>query len=306
MRQESEGTIEIAPFVLLRLKGSSMKRILIIGATGNVGREVTSQLVTENVRVRALTRNPDSANLPAEVEVVRGDLIHSDTLDGPLDDVDTVFLVWTAAPTALGPAVERIAGHARQIVFLSSPHQTPHPFFQQPNPLARLHAEIERVIEGSGLQWTFLRPGMFASNALGWWASTIRTGNVVRWPYGEAPTAPIHPRDIAAVAVRTLCEAGHGGKDYVLTGPQSLSQLEQVGVIGRAIGRSVSFEEISPEEARHELLTLMPLPVINMLLNAWAAAVGHPALVTTTVANITGMPARTFGDWASDHAAEFR
>ena len=283
-----------------------MKRTLVIGATGNVGRQVISQLITTNVKVRALTRNPDSANLPAEVEIVGGDLTIPATLDRPLDDVDAVFLVWAAPATAVAPAVARIAEHAERVVFLSSPHRTAHPFFQQPNPSATLHADIERVIEASGLQWTFLRPGMFASNARSWWAPTIRAGGVVRWPYAEAPTAPIHGRDIAAVAVRALGGDGHAGADYVLTGPQSLSQSEQVGIIGEAIGRSLRFEEVSPDEARRELLTVMPLPVIDMLLSAWEAAIGQPALVTTAVADITGTPTRTFRDWAIDHAAEFR
>jgi uncharacterized protein YbjT (DUF2867 family) len=283
-----------------------MNRILVIGATGTVGRKVIDQLIAANVSVRALTRNPDSANLPAQVEIVSGDLTIPDTLDRPLDDVDAAFLVWTAPATAFAPALARIAKHIPRVVFLSSPHQTAHPFFQQPNPVATMHAEIERLINASGLQWTFLRPGMFAANSLFWWAPQIHADSVVRWPYAEAPTAPIHERDIAAVAARILCEDGHGGKDYALTGPQSLSQFEQVMIIGDVIGRSLRFEEIPPEEARRELLTMMPLPVIDMLLNAWAAAIGRPAYVTSAVADITGTPARTFRDWAIDHAAEFR
>lgn len=174
------------------------------------------------------------------------------------------------------------------------------------NPIAALHAEIERLIEASGLQWTFLRPGMFAINTLLWWAPAIRAGNVVRWPYAKSPTAPIHELDIAEVAARVLCEDGHGGADYVLTGPQSLSQLEQVSIIGDVIGRSLRFAELSPEEALRELSALMPPPVVGMLLNAWAAGIGQPAFVASTVADITGRPPRTFRDWVEDHAAEFR
>ena len=139
-----------------------------------------------------------------------------------------------------------------------SPHKTAHPFFQggRPNPVLALRTEIERLIETSGRQWTFLRPGMFATNALHWWAPRIRAGSdVVRWPYAAAPTAPIHERDIAAVAVRALCEDGHAGAEYVLTGPQSLTQFEQISTIGDVIGRSLRMEEISPEDAKHELLT---------------------------------------------------
>ena len=281
-----------------------MKQILVTGATGTVGRQVVSQLLATDVLVRALTRDPDSANLPPGVDVRRGDLTVPETLDACLDGVDVVFLVWTADPSAVSTAVNRIAKHARRIVFLSSPHQTPHPLFQQPNPLAAMHAEIERLIQASGLEWTFLRPGMFAANARSWWAPQIRSGEVVRWPYGDAPTAPIHEADIAAVAVRALLDIGHNGADYVLTGPQSLTQREQVEIIGEVIGRTLRFEEMSPEAARQELG--FPATAINMLLNAWAAAVGQPALVTSTVADITGNPARSFRDWVVDNVDEFK
>ena len=188
--------------------------------------------------VRALTRRPEAAALPATVEVVSGDLTVPESLDAALHGVSAVFLVWTA-PLASAPAVvERLAAHARRVVFLSSPHQTPHPFFQQPNPMAVLHAEIERLIAAAGLESTIIRPGMFASNTLFWWAPAIRNGDVVRWPYGAAETAPIDERDIAAVAARALYEDGHAGGDYVLTGPESLSQAEQVSIIGDVIGRA--------------------------------------------------------------------
>jgi uncharacterized protein YbjT (DUF2867 family) len=282
-----------------------MKRTLVIGATGNVGRQVVAQLIAAGVRVRALTRNPNSAHLPAEVEIVAGDLTVPDSLDRALEDVDAVFLVWVAPRTAIAPAIARIAKHVRRVVLLSAPHRTPHPFFQQPNPAARLHAEIEDAIVTYGMQWTFLRPGMFAANARRWWGAQIRAGDVVRWPYAAAPTAPIDERDIAAVAGRILSEGGHDGKDYVLTGPHSLSQLEQVSIIGEVVGRKLRYQEMSPDEARRELSPAMTLPAIDMLLNAWAAAIGQPAFVTSAVAEITGSPARTFRDWVIDHAVEF-
>jgi uncharacterized protein YbjT (DUF2867 family) len=283
-----------------------MNRILVIGGTGTVGRQVLSELSGAGAQVRALARNPGAARLRVQVEVIRGDLTAPETLDAGLNGIDAVFLVWTAPPTAIVPALERITKHARRIVFLSAPIKTEHPLFQQPNPLRTMVEQIERLIESSGRQWTFLRPGMFAANALSWWAPQIRAGDVVRWPYLAAPTAPIDERDIAAVAVRALCEDGHAGAEYVLTGPQSLSQLEQISTIGSVIGRSLRIEEITPDEARRELLRIGPLPAVNMLLNAWAAAIGQPAHVTSTVAEITGRPARTLVEWTTENAAEFR
>ena len=253
-----------------------------------------------------MSRNPASVNLPTDVEVVRGDLLAHDTLDACLTGIDAVFLVWIGPLTAFAPALERVAAHARHIVLLTSPHRTAHPFFQQPNGLRHIHAGVEQLIEASALGWTFLRPGPFAINCRNWWAPQLRKGNVVRWFYADAATAPVHERDIAAVAVRALCDEGHDGREYVLTGPASLTQREQVQIIGDTVGRSLRFEELSRESAREQMLAMMfPAPVADMLLDAYAAAVGLPALVTSTVMEVTGVPARSFHDWAIDHAGEF-
>jgi len=79
-----------------------------------------------------------------------------------------------------------------------------------------------------------------------------------------------------------------------------------VSIIARVIGRPLRIEEMSQEEARREWHSDRPAWVVNMLLDAWAAAIGQPAHVTSTVEDITGMPARTFVEWAADHAIEFR
>jgi uncharacterized protein YbjT (DUF2867 family) len=283
-----------------------MNPILVIGATGTVGRQVVSQLIAAGSPVRAMARNPEAVNLPSQVQVVRGDLTVPETLDACLDGADAVFLVWTAPPSAVAPALQRITQGARPIVYLSAPLKTPHPLFQQPNPLRPMFEEIERAIVTSGVRWTFLRPGMFAPNALLWWAPQIRAGNVVRWPYLAVPTAPIDERDIATVAVRALREEGHAGAEYVLTGPQSLTHSEQISTIAGVLGRELRVEEISAEEARQELLTIGPLPAVNMLLDAWSAALGHPAYMTSTFTQITGAPAKSFRTWVTDNASAFR
>jgi uncharacterized protein YbjT (DUF2867 family) len=284
----------------------NMQPVLVTGATGRVGRAVIAELLGAGVPVRALTRKPATAALPAIAEVVAGDFTEPDSLEPALQGVRAVFLLWTAPLATAAAVVERLASDTRRVVFLSSPHQTPHPFFQQPNPMARLHAEIERLIAAAGLESTFIRPGMFASNARFWWGSAIREGDVVRWPYGAAETAPIDERNVAAVAARALYEDGHTGGDYVLTGPESLSQAEQVSVIGAVLGRQIRFEELSPEEFRRETAGTWPAPVVEMLLAAWGATIGRPAFVTSTVADVVGAPAWTFRQWVSDHADAFR
>jgi len=282
--------------------------VLVTGATGRIGRAVVAQLLEAGVPVRALTRRPDAARLPASVEVVSGDLTVPESLDAALHGVGAVFLVWTAPPATVPAVIGRLASHLRRVVFLSSPHRTPHPFFQaaQPNVMAALHADIERRIAETSLASTTLRPGMFASNALNWWAASIRNGDTVRWPYGAVETAPIDERDVAAVAARCLSDERHAGGDFVLTGPESLSQAEQVRIIGATVGRETRFEELSPDAFRRKTAGIWPAPVVDMLLAAWGAAVGQPAFVTTAVLDVTGSPARTFGQWAADHADAFR
>ena len=143
---------------------------------------------------------------------------------------------------------------------------------------------------------------MFASNALFWWAPAIRADGVVRWPYGAAETAPVDDRDVAAVAALTLYQDGHAGGDYVLTGPESLSQAEQVGIIGDVLGRPINFEELSPDDFRAETEGSWPRPVVDMLLAAWGATMGRPAFITSTVFDILGSAPRSFRQWVADHA----
>jgi uncharacterized protein YbjT (DUF2867 family) len=280
--------------------------VLVTGATGRVGRAVVDLLLDAGISVRALTHRPEAAStLPTSVDVVIGDLTAPESLDRALHGVGAVLLVWTAPPATAPAVVQRLATRAQRVVFLSAPHQTPHPFFQQPNPMAKLFAGIEQLIEAAELESTIIRPGVFASNALFWWAPAIRADGVVRWPYAAAETAPVDDRDVAAVIARTLYQDGHVGGDYVLTGPESLSQAEQVSIIGDVLGRPIRFEELSPDEFRREAEGTWPRTALDMLLAAWDATMGTPAFITTTVGDILGSPPRSFRQWAADHATAF-
>jgi uncharacterized protein YbjT (DUF2867 family) len=285
-----------------------MPTILLIGATGTVGRQLVSELLPTNTKLRALLRNPDSANLPPAIEKFRGDITVPDSLIPALQNTDAVFLVWTA-PLATAPAViDHIAQHTQRLVFLSAPHQTPHPFFQQPNALSAMLSSIERHIESTSLQHTFLRPGMFAANCIDWWAPAFRNNDVIRWPLLQTPTAPIDTRDIAAVAARIFTDPhpqSHAAQNYVITGPESLTQLQQLQIIADTINRPLRYEDLSADQAREAQIPPFALPVLNMLLAAWTAALGQPAYVTTTVTDLLARPAHSFRDWAQHNAAAF-
>jgi len=279
-----------------------MPKILVIGANSSVGGEVVAQLPEHGAQVRVMVRNPEAASLPPHVEVVRGDLTVPESMDQALTDVDGVFLIWTVPGDTAAAAIERIARHTRQIVFLSAPLKTPHPVFQRalPNPVAAVMAEIERLIEAAGMEFIYLRPGMFAANAGRWWGAQIRAREVIRWPYLDAPSAPIDERDIAAVGVRAFCEAGHAGAEYVITGPESLTQREQLATIARVIGRPVEADEISSAQA------LVELPGIPAMLHrSWEGSFEAPTLITSTVAEVTGRPAYRFEEWVRHHVDQF-
>lgn len=288
------------------VKQTDISPVLVTGATGRIGRLVVDRLLDAGAPVRALVRRPEAAaTLPGAVEVFTGDLTVPESLGPALDGAGAVFLVWTAPPDTAAAVVGQLAARVRRVTFLSSPHRTPHPFFQQPNPMARLHAGIERLIADTRLGSTIIRPGMLASNSLAWWAPAIRAGEVVRWPCAAAEAAPVDDRDVADVAARTLRQDAHTGGDYVLTGPESLTHAAQVAVIGDALERRIAFEEMTPGEFRQHLEGTAPRPAVEMLLAAWSAAVGRPAYVTTTVADVLGTAPRTFRRWAGDHAAAF-
>jgi len=278
-------------------------KILVTGATGTVGRQVVSQLLDTGSEVRALVRDPDSADLPGGVELLRGDLSDPASLAAALDSVGAVFLVWPftspEAATDIAPGVvEMIAEQGRRIVYLSADAGGGKP--------ESFWAKLERLVQHSAAEWTLLRPTGFAKNTL-MWAEQIRTDGVVRWPYAEAARSLIHEADIAAVAVRALTQDGHTGQTYVLTGPETLTQTEQVHAIGEAIARPLRFEEISPDEARPGLVAALGDEAFaDGALHAWATFVTQLERVTSTVQEITGTPARTLREWAADHADDFR
>ncbi|MGH3622837.1 MAG: NAD(P)H-binding protein [Sciscionella sp.] len=275
------------------------------GATGNVGRNVVSELLADGTAVRAFVRDPDSADLPKSVETVGGDLSKPSTVSPFLDGVDAVFLLWPFLDASDGAELIDVVGEqVHRIVYLSS-LGIRDDLERQTNPINGFHAEMEHMIERSGLAWTFLRCSMFAKNLLGH-LPEIRAEGVLRGPYGAAVRSPIHERDIAAVAARTLTRDGHAGKRYRLTGPQAMNAFEQVRVLAEAVGRPLRFEETSRAAARRDMLSWLPEPGVDEVLDALAEFVTEPEPVTSAVWELTGASARTLHSWALDHADVLR
>jgi uncharacterized protein YbjT (DUF2867 family) len=273
--------------------------ILVAGATGNVGGTLLQQLRAKGVPVRALTRNPGRAALPADVDVVGGDFAAPESLAKAFSGVQALFLMMSGNETAVVEEAAR-AG-VRRIVLLSSVAVETRP----ESLIGRAHLEAERAVEKSGLEWTFLRPGQFASNTR-FWAAQIAQGDVVRTPFARVGLPAIHPGDIAAVAGTALTEEGHTGAVYPLSGPRSITPVEQVAAIGEAIGRKLRHEEITAEQAGEAMSDFMPAEIVAATLDF----LGRPTVTETqaqpTVEKVTGKPARTFAEWVRDNADGFR
>lgn len=173
------------------------------------------------------------------------------------------------------------------------------------SPIAQQHLLVEDVLRASGLGWTFVRPGGFATNALQW-APDVRAGRPLRLAYPETYSEPVHESDVADVAVRALLDEAHRGATLRVTGPQSLPARRQAELVAAAAGREVLVRLISPQEYREQLTAFLPAPLADTLLDYQAARDGRPQKTSDDVQAVLGRPALSFARWAKDNADAFR
>lgn len=269
--------------------------ILITGATGTVGRHLVQQLVEAGHAARALTRNPASANLPDGVDVVAGDLTDPDTLTGAFDGISAAHLITfggdDGVPLATGPQLVELATRAgvRRVTVLGGWDES----------------TLEPALRASGLGWTLLAPVEFMSGALEW-AGSVREHGAIRL-LADWPSAVVHEADIAAVAATALTEDGHAGRTYPITGPQALTPAERTRLIGEAIGRDIIFERLTEDQERDRLRSYgYPEDYVEFGIQLATNPPPQAAVVHPTLERVTGQPARTFAQWATEHADAFR
>lgn len=280
----------------------SQQTILVTGATGTVGGEVTRQLGATGARVRVLVRDPSTADFPDGVEVVQGDLSDPASLERAADGIDAVFLVWPfLSSTGAADVLDVLERHSRRVVYLSANGAEPG-VATATNPILAFHSELEAAVEGAGVEWVMLRPASFTSNTLSWGPQFL-TG-VVRAPFGSQRRAMIHEADIAAVAVRALLDDDLVGSKPELTGPESLTTAEQVAAIGEALDMPVRYEELAVADAAASARDAgWPEDLVSVLFSDDREF--EPQRTTRAVESITGRPPRSIRAWARDHAAAF-
>ncbi|MEV0378551.1 NAD(P)H-binding protein [Nonomuraea sp. NPDC050643] len=269
---------------------------LVTGATGSVGRHVVGHLRAAGHPVRALTRDPSRARLPEGVEVVQGDLSRAETLVPALEGVTGVHLIDAAgadyAPLTNGPEIVELvrAAGVRKVTLLSGWSE----------------GTLEPAVTGSDLDWTYVQPTEFMSNALAW-AESVRTRGVVEEPFGATRTAMVHEADIGAVIATALTEDGHGGASYGLTGPELLDVPAKVRILSEAIGREIAFVELTVDEMRKRYRAEgVPEQLIEFQIQVFGDVPEDAYQVTPVVEQVTGRPPRTFAQWAAEHVENFR
>ncbi|MFI8943948.1 NAD(P)H-binding protein [Streptomyces syringium] len=280
-----------------RPQAGSDVTILVTGATGALGRHVVERLRQAGRTVRALTRTPGEATgLPGDVEVVGGDLTKPQTLAAAFDGVSAVHLLGATghdhAPLRTGPQIMAMVAEAgvRRLTVLSAGEE----------------GELEQAVRDSGLEWTFIWPIDFMSNALGW-SDTIRDTAEVREPYAHRRTASADEADVADVVATVLAKGGHAGRRLIVSGPEALTPADKVSAIAAATGRRIRFTELTGNQARRQWRAEgWPEEGIEFMMRMWATVPEAVAEVTSVVEEVVGRPPRTFTQWAAAHADAFR
>jgi uncharacterized protein YbjT (DUF2867 family) len=280
---------------------------LITGATGNVGSLVVNNLVRRGIRPRILVRDPRKATerFGKTVDIFVGDLADAATLKDALKGTN-VFLLITSGPDlarqddALAKAAR--SAHVGHLVKLSSFDAR-----EQNIGTGVWHANGERAIRATGIDYTFVQPSGFMSNAL-YWANSIKSAGVVRTATGDGKIPFIHPQDIADVTTEVLVSGKHRGTSLPITGPESLTYAEMAAKLAIVIGKPIRFEAISEAEARRQQQAWGADPdLLEARLSIFRAIrEGRLDSVTNVVEQVLGRQAITFDQWASENADAFR
>jgi uncharacterized protein YbjT (DUF2867 family) len=284
--------------------------ILVTGATGLNGTALLRLLSARGVAVRALVRHPAKAEAIAalpHVEIVQGDMARPETLAPALRDVDRAMLISSSDPMMLEVQSNFVdaakkAG-VRHVVKLSGIMPELNSAFR----FARMHDEIEKRLEASGMAFTHLRAGEFMP-AYFRQAPNIAAKGAMFLPMEDARIACIDVGDIAEIAAKVLSGSGHEGKTYPLTGPQALTMAEVAEKLSAATGKTIRYVNVPPEAARQaQLAAGMPPYLADALFELFAERRnGKEATVWPDAAALLGRPPTSFDEFAKRNAAVFR
>lgn len=283
-----------------------MAKVLVTGATGNVGSQLVPRLLSRGHSVRALTRKGDKNRFPAGVEVAEGDLSDKNSLRNALTGVSRVYLLVPGTPDIEQQEANVIDAAKAAGVELIVKHSVAGAQYKAID-IGRWHRAGEERIEASGIPYVFLRPAPFAANAL-WWAGSIKGQGAVYGALGDSAQPVVDPADVAEVAAVVLSNAGHEGKAYDVTGPATLTTQEQVNIIGEVIGKPLNYVNVPDSAAKDSMLGMGMNPRwVDAMIEMIAALRGWGRLEPSgDVKKVTGKDPASFKQWATNNAAAFK
>ena len=283
--------------------------ILVIGATGTIGKDVVKGLKAKGEQVRAMVHDPEKATAAREpgVEYVTGDLEKPESVTAALQGIEKAFLLSPENPQMPELHAKFAAGAKdaglRHLVRLSILPANP----DAPLPIAKWHGEADRSVMESGVPYTILRPSYFMQNNLGG-AATVASDGAVYSAMGEGKVGHIDTRDIADVAVAVLTSEGHEGQSYILTGPEALTMAEVAARLSAALGKTIEYVNLPPDELKARMLTM---GVPDWRADAWVKlggmiGLGIASMVTPAVRDVLGREPRNIDQFAKDFALELK
>jgi uncharacterized protein YbjT (DUF2867 family) len=283
-----------------------MSTILVTGSTGTVGSQVVQALSqVPGLTVRAATRGGKNP-FGASVTTVGFDYDDPASLRSAVAGVDKVFLLTPFAQNQVelaGRLIEAAkSSGVKHVVKLSAIGCDQEPGIQ----LGRWHRGVERLIEGSGMAYTFLRPNNFFENFLNFYPP-VADGNIYL-PWGSAGASFLGAVDIAEVAKIAFTKPGHEGKAYTLTGSQSLTIEHAARVIGEVTGRAIRYVDVPEEAARKGMLDAgMPAWMVDAMMELHAVdKAGYAAAIAPDLVELIGRPSQTFEEFAKLNAARWK
>jgi uncharacterized protein YbjT (DUF2867 family) len=279
---------------------------LITGATGDIGSKVVELLIHRGYRPRVFVRGAEKARsrFGDRVDIFVGDLADTKTLHTALEGIDGLFLVNSGPEIPVRDELAAKAAKAvgvRHLVKLSSMD------VQQGLAIGAWHERGEAAIRASGIPFTFVQPTGFMSNLLAW-APSIKTEGIVRSSTGDGRRAFIHSDDIAAVAAEALTTHTYIGESLPITGPEALTFAEVTSKIATAIGKQLSFQPITDDEARQRYSAISSSTEETKAHVALWRAIreGRLAAVTHNVERILGREPIPLDQWITENAPTFQ
>ncbi|WP_289292183.1 NmrA family NAD(P)-binding protein [Sporofaciens musculi] len=286
-----------------------MGRILITGASGNVGRYVAQYALKNGQKITAAGTHTDTLSemFKDRAEIVYFDFTDPKTFHGALNDVDRVFIMrppHLGNPEDLKPFIDalREKGGIRLVSFLSLIGVENNPFPP--------HHKIEKYIEQANLPYCHIRPGFFMQNISGVHAFEIKHFNRIVVPVKKALTSFIDAEDIGEITAKVLSEPeAHQNKAYSITGPEAIDYWQAAEILSKELGREIKYVNPNPSFAKKYWIEIRGLEkeyctVMGILY--MMTRFGTAKEVTSVFEQIMGKKPRSFQQFVKKNLESWR